>query len=71
MNDRELVHEAYLEALKGFNEGGLPIGSVLADAAGRIVSRGHNLRVQTGEPDGPRRGRLACAPPDGAATGPS
>jgi len=50
MNDRELVHEAYLEALKGFNEGGLPIGSVLADAAGKIVARGHNLRVQTGDP---------------------
>jgi cytosine deaminase len=50
MNDRELVHEAYLEALKGYQEGGLPIGSVLADAAGRIVARGHNLRVQTGDP---------------------
>jgi cytosine/creatinine deaminase len=50
MNDRELVREAYLEALKGYEEGGLPIGSVLADAAGRIVARGHNLRVQTGDP---------------------
>lgn len=50
MNDRELVHEAYLEALKGYNEGGLPIGSVLADAKGAIVARGHNLRVQTGDP---------------------
>ncbi|MFI5346923.1 MAG: nucleoside deaminase [Elusimicrobiota bacterium] len=50
MNERELVREAYLEALKGYDEGGLPIGSVLADAAGRIVSRGHNLRVQTGDP---------------------
>ena len=50
MNDRELVREAYLEAKKGYDEGGLPIGSVLADAAGRIVARGHNLRVQTGDP---------------------
>lgn len=50
MNDRELVREAYLEALKGYHEGGLPIGSVLADAAGRVVARGHNLRVQTGDP---------------------
>jgi creatinine deaminase len=50
MNDRELVHEAYLEAKKGYDEGGLPIGSVLADAAGRLVARGHNLRVQTGDP---------------------
>jgi creatinine deaminase len=50
MNDRELVHEAYLEALKSYQDGGLPIGSVLADAAGKIVARGHNLRVQTGDP---------------------
>jgi cytosine deaminase len=50
MNDPELVREAYLEALKGYEEGGLPIGSVLADGSGRIVARGHNLRVQTGDP---------------------
>ena len=50
MNDRELVHEAYLEAQAGYKEGGLPIGSVLADAAGRIVARGRNRRVQTGDP---------------------
>jgi cytosine deaminase len=50
MNDRELMSEAFLEARKGYDEGGLPIGSVLADAAGRIVARGHNLRVQTGDP---------------------
>jgi creatinine deaminase len=50
MNDRELVREAYLEAKKGYDEGGLPIGSVLADRNGNIVARGHNLRVQTGDP---------------------
>jgi creatinine deaminase len=50
MTDRELVREAYLEAMKGYQEGGLPIGSVLADGSGRIVARGHNLRVQTGDP---------------------
>ncbi|MBI4371598.1 MAG: nucleoside deaminase [Elusimicrobia bacterium] len=50
MNDRELVREAYLEAFKGYQEGGLPIGSVLADAAGSIVARGRNLRVQSGDP---------------------
>jgi cytosine deaminase len=50
MNDRELVREAYLEAKKGYDEGGLPIGSVLVDAKGTIVARGHNLRVQTGDP---------------------
>jgi creatinine deaminase len=50
VTDRELVREAYLEAKKGYDAGGLPIGSVLADAAGRIVARGHNQRVQTGDP---------------------
>ena len=50
MNDQELVREAYLEAKKGYDEGGLPIGSVLVDANGKIVARGHNMRVQTGDP---------------------
>jgi len=50
MDERGLVREAYLEALKGYREGGLPIGSVLADGAGRVVARGRNLRVQTGDP---------------------
>jgi len=50
MNDRELLREALEEARLGLREGGLPIGSVLADATGRIVARGHNLRVQTGDP---------------------
>ena len=41
---------AYEQALKGQGEGGLPIGSVLVDPDGEIVARGHNLRVQTGDP---------------------
>ncbi len=45
-----LMDAAYEQALKGYNEGGLPIGSVLADESGKIVARGHNLRVQTGDP---------------------
>jgi creatinine deaminase len=50
MDERALLREALAEARLGLKEGGLPIGSVLADAAGRIVARGHNLRVQTGDP---------------------
>ncbi len=50
MNDQALLQEALEEARKGLREGGLPIGSVLADRAGKIVARGHNLRVQTGDP---------------------
>lgn len=50
MNDQTLLCEALTEARSGLREGGLPIGSVLADKQGRIVSRGHNLRVQSGDP---------------------
>jgi creatinine deaminase len=50
MDQQLLLREALSEARMGLREGGLPIGSVLADAAGRIVARGHNLRVQSGDP---------------------
>ena len=50
MRDHDLLREAIAEAKAGLAEGGLPIGSVLADVQGRIVARGHNLRVQTGDP---------------------
>jgi len=50
MDDHTLLQAALEEARKGLREGGLPIGSVLADGQGRIVARGHNLRVQSGDP---------------------
>lgn len=50
MNERELLREAIAEARKGLAEGGIPIGSVLADSSGKIISRGHNLRIQTSDP---------------------
>jgi cytosine/creatinine deaminase len=50
MDDQGLLQEAIEEARKGLREGGLPIGSVLADSQGRVVARGHNLRVQSGDP---------------------
>jgi cytosine deaminase len=50
MNEKGLLLEALEEARKGLREGGLPIGSVLADKRGQIVARGHNLRVQSGDP---------------------
>jgi cytosine/creatinine deaminase len=50
MNYPSLLQEAFAEARKSLSEGGLPIGSVLADRNGTIVARGHNLRVQTGDP---------------------
>src|SRR5437660_9975584 len=50
MNDQELLQAAIAEAKQGLREGGLPIGSVLADKQGQVVARGHNLRVQRGDP---------------------
>jgi cytosine/creatinine deaminase len=50
MDDRALLQAAIEEARTGLREGGLPIGSILADAAGKVVARGHNLRVQRGDP---------------------
>lgn len=37
---------AYEEALAGYNEGGVPIGACLIHEDGRVISRGHNMRVQ-------------------------
>jgi creatinine deaminase len=40
---------AYEEALKSYNQGGLPIGSVLV-RGGAIIGKGHNQRVQKSDP---------------------
>ena len=40
---------AILEARKGLDEGGIPIGSVLVKNE-HIISRGHNKRVQQNDP---------------------
>jgi cytosine deaminase len=46
----EFMQAAIEEAKQGLAEGGIPIGSVLADESGAIVARGHNRRVQDGDP---------------------
>ena len=43
------IKAAIDEARKGLNEGGIPIGSVLA-SKGKIIGRGHNRRVQDNDP---------------------
>jgi cytosine deaminase len=48
MQDK-LFEAALEEARVGLAEGGIPIGSVLA-WNGKIIGRGHNLRVQSGDP---------------------
>lgn len=47
------LDEAIAQAEKSWGEGGIPIGAVLLDARGEIVARGHNQRVQSGEPGDP------------------
>ena len=47
--DRRFLRIAYDEAKAGFDEGGCPIGSVLARGEG-LVAQGRNQRVQKGDP---------------------
>ena len=47
--DRKFLQVAYREALSGFDEGGCPIGSVLAEGD-RLIAQGRNQRVQKGDP---------------------
>ena len=53
----EFMREAIKEAEQGFAEGGIPIGSVLV-LAGKIIGRGHNRRVQNGDPTA--HGEIEC-----------
>ena len=48
-DDKRLLRIAYDEAKSGFDEGGCPIGSVLARGS-EVVSQGRNQRVQKGDP---------------------
>lgn len=47
--DRKFLDIAYQEALAGFEEGGCPIGSALAEGD-RLIAQGRNQRVQQGDP---------------------
>lgn len=53
----EFMQEAIKEAELGFSEGGIPIGSVLV-RDGKIIGRGHNRRVQHGDPTA--HGEIDC-----------
>src|SRR5713226_5292793 len=56
--DAEKNREKYLTMLKtaveearlGLREGGIPIGAALFDRDGKLLGRGHNRRVQEGDP---------------------
>jgi creatinine deaminase len=45
----EFMQAAIDEAKQGLAEGGIPIGSVIVHN-GKIIGRGHNMRVQQGDP---------------------
>ena len=45
----EFMRAAYEQALKSYNEGGLPIGAAMIEN-GALIAVGHNRRVQDGDP---------------------
>ena len=45
-----MLQVALEEARIGFEEGGIPIGAALFKRSGELLSRGHNRRVQQGDP---------------------
>ncbi|MAT80085.1 MAG: tRNA-specific adenosine deaminase [Phycisphaerae bacterium] len=55
---RPWLDAAIEQAEKSWSEGGIPIGAVLVDRHGQIVARGHNERVQSGDPTA--HGEMSC-----------
>ncbi|HXR38877.1 MAG TPA: nucleoside deaminase [Terracidiphilus sp.] len=47
---RQMLAVALEEARQGLAEGGIPIGAALFKRSGELLSRGHNRRVQQGDP---------------------
>jgi cytosine deaminase len=45
-----LLRVAIEEARQGLAEGGIPVGAALFDSRGKLLGRGHNRRVQDGDP---------------------
>lgn len=50
LDPQALLQIAIEEARLGAAEGGIPIGAALFDADGNLLGRGHNRRVQEGDP---------------------
>jgi len=49
VEDIRFMQEAYNEAKKSYEEGGVPVGAVMV-RNGEIIAKGHNRRVQDGNP---------------------
>jgi cytosine deaminase len=45
-----MLQIAVEEARAGLKEGGIPIGAALFDSEGKLLGKGHNRRVQEGDP---------------------
>jgi creatinine deaminase len=45
-----MLRVAIEEARQGLAEGGIPVGAALFDQSGKLLGRGHNRRVQQGDP---------------------
>jgi cytosine deaminase len=50
VDDAAFLAVAVGEARQGLSEGGIPIGAALFDARGNLLGKGHNRRVQDGDP---------------------
>ena len=50
IDDAAMLEVAIAEARAGLAEGGIPIGAALFSASGDLLGRGHNRRVQLGDP---------------------
>jgi cytosine deaminase len=50
LNYQAMLQIALAEARQGLAEGGVPIGAALFDRQGKLLGRGHNRRVQEGDP---------------------
>lgn len=49
LDNQTMLEAALDEARRGLAEGGIPIGAALFGADGRMISSGHNRRVQDGD----------------------
>src|SRR5579864_5017773 len=49
-NYASMLEVALSEARLGLAEGGIPVGAAIFDQNGRLIGKGHNRRVQNGDP---------------------
>lgn len=50
MNHSDMLRIAIEEAILGLAEGGIPIGAAIFNSDGKLLGRGHNRRIQEGDP---------------------